>query len=63
VRGLRARGGYEVDVAWRDGKLASAVVRNVSGAGDCRVRLGAKTVGLQMATRNAISLDASLKAK
>lgn len=63
VRGMRARGGYEVDVAWRDGKLASAVVRNVSGAVDCRVRLGAKSIPLKVSAGKAVSLDAKLKAK
>ncbi|MDQ5979518.1 MAG: hypothetical protein QG602_2492 [Verrucomicrobiota bacterium] len=37
LRGLRARGGYGVDVAWRDGRLASAEIR-ASRAGVCRLR-------------------------
>ncbi len=39
VRGLRARGGFEIDIRWRDGRLASAQLRGVSG-GTARVRLG-----------------------
>ena len=39
VRGLRARGGFEVDIAWRGGKLASAELRGTPG-GTAQVRLG-----------------------
>mgnify|MGYP005843016077 CR=1 FL=1 len=39
VRGMRVRGGFEVDLAWRGGVLSSAVVRGVSNDGDtCTVR-------------------------
>ena len=41
VTGLRARGGYEVDMEWRDGKVIHATVRNVSSPdGECVVRYG-----------------------
>jgi alpha-L-fucosidase 2 len=37
VRGLRARGGFEVGLAWKGGALATATVRSALG-GTCRVR-------------------------
>jgi len=37
IRGLRARGGFEVDMAWRDGRLAQVTVKALKD-GICRLR-------------------------
>jgi alpha-L-fucosidase 2 len=38
VKGIRARGGYELDLEWRDGRLARAVIRSGKD-GRCKVRV------------------------
>ncbi len=43
VTGLRARGGFTVDIAWRDGKLHEVVIR-AEREGVCRVRIGEERV-------------------
>ncbi|HEX2854816.1 MAG TPA: glycoside hydrolase family 95 protein [Opitutaceae bacterium] len=61
VKGLRARGGFEVDLTWQDGKLASAEIRSTLG-GPARVRLGDKTVELPTTPGSSHRFDGSLRA-
>jgi len=42
VKGLRARGAFEVDVAWRDGIMVEATVRSIEG-GSAQLRYGSVT--------------------
>ena len=43
VTGLRARGGFEVDLAWKAGRVTQAVIRSRLG-GNCRVMTGGPLV-------------------
>jgi alpha-L-fucosidase 2 len=43
VRGLRARGGFEVDIEWASGKLTRAAIRGITG-GDARIRHGENVI-------------------
>lgn len=45
VRGLRARGGFDVDIAWQDGRLIRAALYSRLGNA-CIVRYGGRTVEL-----------------
>ena len=37
INGLKARGGFEVDIDWKDGELSSATIKSSLG-GNCRLR-------------------------
>ncbi|OQB91349.1 MAG: hypothetical protein BWX86_02039 [Verrucomicrobia bacterium ADurb.Bin122] len=56
VTGLRARGGFEVDLAWRDGKLTEATIRAVK-AGSVRLRCGQTVRAVSLAAGDTFRWD------
>ncbi|HEX8339798.1 MAG TPA: glycoside hydrolase N-terminal domain-containing protein [Tepidisphaeraceae bacterium] len=59
VKGLRARGGYEVDIAWADNKLTSATVR-AKNPGKATIRYGSKTAEVAVEPAKPVSVEKSL---
>jgi alpha-L-fucosidase 2 len=60
VTGLRARGGFTVDLAWTEGKLVSVVLHSASGT-ICRVRSGGKSVSLTLKPGASVRLNGELQ--
>jgi alpha-L-fucosidase 2 len=60
ARGLRARGGFEVDCTWRDGRLTGATIRSKPG-GACRVCYRDKTITLDTLAGRNYRLNGKLK--
>ena len=59
VRGLRARGGIEVDMQWHEGKLTSTTLR-AKVSGKCRVRYGDKVQVMDLLAGQASELTIGL---
>jgi len=60
VSGLRARGGFELDIAWADHKLTSAKITSTSGQ-KAVVRYGDKTTEIQLKSGKSVQLKADLQ--
>lgn len=63
VTGLRARGGFEVDLAWADGKLTEATIRSMAGPGGGKVRYLGKLAELHLQPGASRRLAADLAAR
>ena len=61
VTGLRARGGFEVDIAWAEGRLRSATVRAASGPGGGRLRYRDRVIDLRLEPGQTLHLDSELR--
>ena len=59
VTGLCARGGFEVDLTWRKGRLTAATLRSLAGR-PCRVRYGKKVAAVNVAKNQSASVGKML---
>ena len=59
ITGLRARGGYEVSLQWKNRKLQSAEIRTSQG-GSCKLRSGERTSEKLLKPGDVVRVDASL---
>jgi alpha-L-fucosidase 2 len=59
VSGLRARGGFQVDIAWHDGRLTSATLHSEMGE-PCSVSIGNKTINLKMKPGQSVTVNENL---
>jgi alpha-L-fucosidase 2 len=56
VTGLRARGGFQVDIAWQNGKLISATIHSDAGE-PCSVHYSGKTVDLKIEKGASVTIN------
>ena len=60
VTGLRARGGFEIDVAWRDHQMTALKVHSITGR-TANVRFGKRTTEIELKPGDTVRLDSQLQ--
>jgi alpha-L-fucosidase 2 len=60
VTGLRARGGFDVDLAWEDGQLTRATLRSTTGT-SAKVRYGDRVEEIDVEPGATVTLSGSLE--
>jgi alpha-L-fucosidase 2 len=56
VKGLRARGGFEVDMQWKSSKLVSATIHSTNGTA-CQLRSGAITKEVKLRNGDSVKIS------
>jgi alpha-L-fucosidase 2 len=59
-RGLRARGGFEIDLAWANGKLTRAGIKSLLG-NPLRARYGEQVVDMKTSRGQSVTFNALFK--
>lgn len=62
VKGLRTRGGFEVDLSWKNSRLDEVTIRSITGTA-CRVRYREQVVPLKLRRGASVRLDENLRHK
>lgn len=62
IKGLRARGGFEIDLKWTEGKLEEVLVRSIAGQ-DCLLRYQDKTIHFKTEKGKKYAFNENLEAK
>ncbi len=60
VTGLRARGGFEIEIAWDGGRLTGAKIQSVGGR-KAVVRYGSRTAEIELKSGDAVRLNSELQ--